>query len=87
MSEEDFIILVYCLIEDSLKSLSLKLRSRGHKPKFTDAEVLTLEIVGEFLGLDQDKQAWSYFRRPFCWNIRQGVCNGLNANLIKLTAL
>lgn len=28
----------------------------------SDAEVITMEIVGEFLGIDTDKGIWSYFR-------------------------
>jgi hypothetical protein len=28
----------------------------------SDAEVITLEIVGEFMGKDTDKGGWRYFR-------------------------
>ena len=31
-------------------------------PKLSDAEVITMEIVGEFMGKDQDKSIWRYFR-------------------------
>jgi len=57
MSTEDFIIAVFCLIDDQLKSLlnGKKLRQRGFLTKLTDSEVITMEIVSEFLGLDQDK--------------------------------
>ena len=63
MSVEDFIITVYCLIDDELKKLLLdrKLRSRGFKPKLADSEVITMEIVGEFLGKDTDTAVWRYF--------------------------
>ena len=63
MSVEDFIITVYCLIDDELKKLLLdrKLRSRGFKPTLADSEVITMEIVGEFLGKDTDTAVWRYF--------------------------
>lgn len=38
------------------------LRSRGFMPKLSDAEVITMELVGEFMGKDQDKGIWRYFR-------------------------
>jgi hypothetical protein len=31
------------------------LRQRGPQPTLKDSEVLTMEIVGEFLGINQDK--------------------------------
>lgn len=63
MPIEDFIITAYCLIDDLLKQLLLEkpLRSRGFAPKLSDAEVITMEIVAEFFGIDTDKGAWKYF--------------------------
>lgn len=65
MPIEDFIISVYCCVEDlfgeALKDI--KLRQRGMAPKMTDEEVITVEVVGEFLGLETDKQIWEYFKR------------------------
>jgi hypothetical protein len=63
MPLEDFIIWTYCLIDDWYKKLPHPLRQRGFSPAFSDAEVVTLEIVAEFLGYEQDKQAWEYFHR------------------------
>lgn len=62
---EDFIIQVYCCIDEGLKDqfTGKPLRSRGFNPKLSDSEVLTMEIVGEFLGMDQDKHIWRYFLR------------------------
>ncbi|HKC64021.1 MAG TPA: IS982 family transposase, partial [Pyrinomonadaceae bacterium] len=34
-------------------------------PLLSDAEVLTIEVVGEYLGMDQDKAIFTYFRRHF----------------------
>ena len=62
MSEEDFIIVVFCLIDDILKKLALTpLRKRGFAPAMSDSEIITIEIVGEFLGRHEDKSIWSYF--------------------------
>ena len=40
-----------------------RLRQRGFAPKLTDSEVITMEVVGEFLGLDTDVGIWKYFGR------------------------
>lgn len=64
MSLENFIIWVFCWVDDVFSSLfqNIRLRSRGFAPKLSDAEVITMEVVGEFLGLDTDKGIWAYFR-------------------------
>ncbi len=64
MSIEDFIIAVFCLIDDEMKKMlnGRKLRQRGPIPGLQDSEVITMEIVGEFLGKDCDKSIWEYFR-------------------------
>lgn len=63
MSIEDFIIRAYCLIDDLEKKelKGEKLRKRGFEPGLTDSEVMTMEVVGEFLGIDTDKGIWEYF--------------------------
>lgn len=63
MSIDDFIINVYCKVSEAMDKLfgNQKIRSRGCEPKMTDAEVLTLEIVGEYLGKSKDTQIWLYF--------------------------
>jgi hypothetical protein len=58
-----FIVSVFCLIDDRLKGH--RVRQRGPSPKLSDAEVLTIEIVGEFLGLDTDKGIYLFFRRHY----------------------
>ena len=62
---EEFIIRTFCLIDDELKAVvgTLKLRQRGFEPKLSDAEALTIEVVGEILGYNSDTEIWSYFRR------------------------
>ena len=65
MPLEDLIITVFCWVEERLESLlgQDRLRQRGFAPKLADSEVLTMEVVGEFLGLDTDVGIWSYFGR------------------------
>jgi hypothetical protein len=58
-----FIISVFCLIDDRIKGRHRSYRSRGPAPKLSDSEVLTMEIVGEFLGIDTDKGLYTYFKR------------------------
>jgi hypothetical protein len=64
MDLNTFIVSVFCLIDDRLKDLG-RLRARGPAPTLCDSEVLTIEIVGEFLGLDEDTQLFTYFRRHY----------------------
>jgi len=63
MDLNTFIIAVFCLIDDRIEDRAL--RARGPLPRLSDAEVLTIEIVGEFLGLDTDEAIFRYFRRHY----------------------
>ena len=63
MDLSTFIVAVFCLIDDRLKGC--RIRQRGPSPKLSDAEVLTIEIVGEFLGIDTDKGIHLFFRRHY----------------------
>ena len=63
MDLSTFITAVFCLTDDWLKGK--KLRQRGPSPELSDAEVLTIEIVGEFLGIDTDEGLYEYFRRHY----------------------
>jgi hypothetical protein len=65
---EDFTIAAYCLVDELLAEVRAhpgwqRVRSRGPAPILDDAEVMTMEVVGEFLGLDQDVAIYTYFRR------------------------
>jgi len=64
-SIEDFIIFVFCCTDDNFRELSggQKIRRSGFPPALTDSELIAMEIVGEFLGIDADKGIWEYFRR------------------------
>jgi hypothetical protein len=59
-----YIITVFCWIEDSIKEIENQqgsLRQRGENPTLFDSEVICMKIVGEFLGLESDKDIWTYF--------------------------
>ena len=67
MDLETFIVAVFCITDDFMRGIARehKLRRRGPAPVLADSEVLTIEAVGEFLGLDTDKDLHAYFRRHF----------------------
>ena len=67
MDLDEFIVRAFCTIDDALKEVPAGRfgRQRGPAPILADSEVLTLEIVGEFLGYDQDVAIYRYFRRHY----------------------
>jgi hypothetical protein len=62
---ETFIVTVYCVVDEALATVldGHRLRQRGPQPVLADSEVLTIEVVGEFLRLDQDTALFTHFRR------------------------
>jgi hypothetical protein len=65
---EPFMIAVYSLLDTLLVELQaepdwVRVRTRGPAPALADSAVLTMEVVGEFLGYDQDTAIYDYFRR------------------------
>lgn len=65
MDLESFIVTVFCWIDDELQALTAArpVRQRGPAPRLHDSEVLTMEVVGEYLGLDTDVAIYTSFRR------------------------
>src|SRR5579885_2443957 len=65
MNLDDLIIAWFCLLDDLLPSVTenQRLRQRGPQPMLADSEVLTMEVVGMYLGLNQDQALFAYFRR------------------------
>lgn len=66
MDLDELIISMFVLIDDELHIAKQRLhvhrlRLRGPEPKLADAEVLTMECVGEILGIDSDKHLFTYF--------------------------
>ena len=72
------IITVFCRIDDALKRLlrGKRLRRSGPQPALSDAEVLTIEAVGEFLGLSQDLALYRYFRQHYGVHYGRGQSGG-----------
>ena len=64
MDLDDFIITAFCIIDDTMNDIlrHKRLRQRGPKPSLSDSEVITIEVVGEYLRLHQDKAIFDYFR-------------------------
>lgn len=64
MNLDDFIITCFCWIDEMLPLMTheQRLRQRGPSPKLSGSEVLTIEVVGSYLGLSQDKKLLNYFR-------------------------
>lgn len=64
MTYDDYLLALFYLVDSELAAMNLpRLRGRGPRPKLHDSEVITMELAGEFLGLDTDKGIWSHFRR------------------------
>lgn len=65
MSLDDYIITVFCTVDDFLADHleGKRLRQRGPTPTVPDSVVLTCELVGEFLEYDTDSGIFSYFRQ------------------------
>jgi hypothetical protein len=62
-----YILEIYFRVDDFLKQLP-PLRTRGFPPKLSDAEVITMEIVGEIQGFGSDKAIYEYFKNHwFSW--------------------
>ena len=64
MSLLEFIITVYTLVDDSLEEMfqgQTPWHRRGPRPSLSESEVLTMEVVGEFLGYDTDEGIYEYF--------------------------
>jgi hypothetical protein len=67
MERDIFIISVYCLVVEIMQKIenSYKFRRTGFPPKLTDAEVITIEICGEFFKLREDTEIYHYFKRHY----------------------
>jgi len=74
-SIDDFIISVFCCVDDLMRSVTREhpIRQKGFAPALSDSEVITMEIVSEYQGIDTDTGMWRYFRRHWLeWFPRLG---------------
>jgi hypothetical protein len=67
MERDTFIITIYCCIADLIPVLMKdnRLRQGGFSPKLSDAEVIAIEVCGEFLKLSTDKDIFEYFQSHY----------------------
>lgn len=67
MDRDTFIITVYCLVDDEFKKLRAvsRVRHAGFTPELSDAEVITMEICGEYFKLHTDKDLFDYFAHHY----------------------
>jgi len=67
MDRDTFIITVYCLVDDEYKKLrtGYRVRHAGFAPELSDAEVITMEICGEYFKQQTDKDLFDYFAQHY----------------------
>lgn len=67
MDLDDFIIAVFYVVDEAVPVISevRRLRQRELEPTLAGSEVLTMEVVSEYLGLPQDSALFAYFRRHY----------------------
>ena len=52
------------MVDDHYKKIvTNRLRQGGYAPKLTDSEIITMELVGEFLQMNTDSQIHQYFKQ------------------------
>jgi hypothetical protein len=61
MTLDDYILTVFCLVDDQLTALHLD--QSGFALLLYEREILTIEVAGAFFGFDQDAPLFWYFRR------------------------
>lgn len=63
MTPQELLLVVFCTVDDEMKALDLApLRRRGPEPALADSEVIAIELVAEFWGLDTDRAIYRHFR-------------------------
>ncbi len=67
MPLDDYIIHVFCLIDDLYHELfqSCKARKSGYAPFLADSEIITMLIVGEMLSISDNKKIWLHFKSNY----------------------
>ena len=67
MDRDDFIIAVFLIVCEHYQTIQKQYRIRrgGFAPSLTDAEVITMEICGEYFKLGCDKDLYAYFHTHY----------------------
>jgi hypothetical protein len=67
MDRDTFITSVYYLVDNEYKKLCLvyRVRHAGFAPELSDAEVMTMEICGEYFKLPTDTDLYDYFAQHY----------------------
>jgi hypothetical protein len=76
MNLNTFIVNVFCETDDFMKKYfpPRHIRTRGPMPQLADSEVLTMEIVGEILGFDTDKNIFGFFKHFYAHYFPRLTC-------------
>ncbi|MBA3827251.1 MAG: IS982 family transposase [Ktedonobacterales bacterium] len=93
MNLDELIIQWFCMIDDGVTAClgERRLRQRGSTPEMADSEVMTMEIVGEYLGFQQDAAIYRYFRQyyghffPAMQHLHRSTFVRQAANIYRLT--
>jgi hypothetical protein len=65
-TRDEFIIYVYCVVVQYFQRMfPTPLRHAGFAPALSDEEALTIELVGDYLEMESDKQIYKYFRKHY----------------------
>lgn len=91
---EDFILLVYVVIDEIYKEFvpkSVCQRRNYNKAKLSDSEIITISICGELIGIDSEN-AWYSFVKKNYRNLFPELCsrtrfNRIRRNLLQVTEL
>jgi hypothetical protein len=67
MPLSDYIINVFCIIDDIYLELfgTKGVRKAGYAPYLGDSEIISMLMVGELLGMSDNKKIWLYFKSNF----------------------
>jgi hypothetical protein len=65
-TRDEFIIDVYCVVVQYFQRVfPAPLRRAGFAPALSDEEALTIELVGDYWGMESDKHIYRYFRKHY----------------------